>query len=598
MRYKFISRLRLFIPLIAAFFYAGTVYCQNTNLYNDRLKNASDSLEKVYIYHDIVHGLKDTSVDQAINYAKQALRLVNQINSPEARGATNELMGELFGLKNNVQPAINYYLISAKIYEQLEDFQKLSSIYGNLGMLYYKNNYDTERTLEYYRSSLDYAIKVNDQMLIGMAYNRIGGILFNQQNYTDALYYFKKANDIFVTINDKRNEAITLNNIGDANRMLNSFQEALSNYQRSIRINEEVNDIHLRAINFENIGSVYAAQKNFGMALDYYDFSRKSYEEINDLVGLAKLYILIADANLINNDIDGAFSSYQKAYDLSLEKNDWEIIKSSSLGLSKVYEIDKNYNKSLEFLRIHARYNDTLIKKQMSDRLFDLQSHFLRDISDKEIQIKDSQIDLLESEQRLNTLRQNLLIIGVITLIAISVITIINLRKRVKKQQLINFKDRQLHETQQELLRLELSNKANDLITFALHIVQKNDLLKQLRKELSTLSSEKDSDLNMKIKGLTAHVQQNLHINKEIEEFQQKVDNTYDDFFKKLNHKFPTLTKNERRLCVLLRLNLSTKEIASLNNISVKAVEMSRYRLRKKCGLDNKESIIEYMQSI
>ncbi len=574
------------------------ISAQGSDRYRIRLKLTNDSLEKVYVYHEIIGELKDTSLDEAIVYAREALTLVNKINSPEARGATNEIIGELYGLKNNIQPAINYYLISAKIYEQLEDYQKLSGIYGNLGMLYYQNNYDTERTLEYHRKSLDYAVMVNDQKLIGLAYNRIGGILFNQQNFQDALYYFEKAFDIFSTINDSRYTAVAYNNIGDAHRMMNNFDTALQYYQRSIDINKNINDIHLRAINYENIGLVYAEQNNFSMALDFYDKSRKAFENINDFIGLAKLFILIADANLFNDNIQGAFTSYKNAFDLAFEQNDWELIKLSALGLSKVYEIDKNYSKSLEYLRIHARYNDTLIKKQMSDRLFDLQSQFLRDISEKEIQIKDSQIDLLESEKLLNKIRQNLLIIGVITLVAISVITIINLRRRVKKEKLINLKDRQLHETQQELLRLELNNKANDLMTFALHIVQKNDLLKQLKKELGDLSSNNDPALNKKLKGLTAHVQQNLHLNKEIEEFQQKVDNTYDDFFKKLNTKFPTLTKNEKRLCVLLRLNLSTKEIASLNNISTKAVEMSRYRLRKKCGLDNKESIIEYMQRI
>ena len=100
------------------------------------------------------------------------------------------------------------------------------------------------------------------------------------------------------------------------------------------------------------------------------------------------------------------------------------------------------------------------------------------------------------------------------------------------------------------------------------------------------------------MKELSFHVQQSLQINKDIEEFQQKVDVTYNDFFDKLKLKFPTLTNNEKRLCALLRLNLSTKEIASLNSTSIKAVEMSRYRLRMKCNIDNKQSLPEYLNNI
>ena len=149
---------------------------QNYNYLQNKLSSVSDSLEKVYIYHSLVNELKNDSLEQAINYNKKALKLANKIKSSNACGATNELMGELYNKKKNIQPAINYYLISAKIYEELGDLKKLSSIYGNLGLLYYTNNFDTERTLFYYQRSLDYAVQLDDDELIAEAYNRIGGI--------------------------------------------------------------------------------------------------------------------------------------------------------------------------------------------------------------------------------------------------------------------------------------------------------------------------------------------------------------------------------------------------------------------------------------
>ena len=97
---------------------------------------------------------------------------------------------------------------------------------------------------------------------------------------------------------------------------------------------------------------------------------------------------------------------------------------------------------------------------------------------------------------------------------------------------------------------------------------------------------------------MNSAIRQNLSLKEDLEEFQQKLDNSYDDFFIRLRNKFPTLTRNEERLCAFLRLNLSSKEIATINNTSLKAAEMSRYRLRKKIGLSYNELLPEYLQSI
>jgi tetratricopeptide (TPR) repeat protein/DNA-binding CsgD family transcriptional regulator len=573
---------------------------QNTNFskYRLELNNAHDSLQKVYLYHEIINEIKDSSPDDAIIFAKKAIQLANKVQSPKACGLTNELLGELWGMKNSIQPAINYYLISARKFEEINDYIKLSSIYGKLGLLYYENDFDTETTLEYYKKSLNYAVMANNDTLVGLSYNRIGGLFFNQKNFTEALYYFNEAYKIFIKVNSSHNIAISLNNIGDTYRRMGEFDKAMTYLEESLKKVNETNYLKLPGIIYENIGQIKSAQKNYEDAISFYNKSIDAYKKINNRSGMAEVLILIANIELLQNNIDESFSAYQESNSIATELNNPELLKDSHLGLSHIYEIKKQYAKSLDNLRKYAEFNDTLLTNQMNKRLVDLQSHFLRNISEKELQIKDSQIELLESENELESVKKNLLILGVIFLLAAFIVTWIILKKQIKKQRLINQKDNQIHEAKQDLLQLDLDNKANDLMTFALHIVQKNNLLRQLKKELSSLSSDKDIELTKRLKELSAHVQQNLHINQELEEFQHKVDNAYDDFFKKLDSKFPFLTRNERRLCVLLRLNLSTKEIASLNNTSIKAVEMGRYRLRKKCGIDNKQSIVEYMQKI
>ncbi len=558
----------------------------------------NDSLIKVYTYFNLANKFKDDSLELAIKYNKKALSLANKTKSKQACGETNELMGELYAMNNNTQPAINYYLISAKIFTKLNNVKKLSIIFGNLGMLYYNNHYDTERTLFYYRKSLEYAVQINDKKLIADSYNRIGGILFNQKNYDDALYYFQNAKKLYTSLKNNKGIAIELNNIGEIYRINGDLSRAAEYYMRSIKLNNVSNYMQLKAINYENIGLINCLQGDIDKAFNNYKISLVIYNKINDINGLTHLLILMGDEYYKINSINKAYQSYNSAYKLAIKHDHWEGIKNSSLGLSKIFKQKQEYRQALIYINTYAQYNDSIINRRMNDQLFDLQSHFLRNIKEKELQIKDSDIELLKNEREINNLKQNIIILSSIVLIIITIFIIVRLRFKIKKEKLINKKDRQLHEVEQSLLKIELNSKDNDLTNFALHLVQKNKVLKELKNNLNKLSSSSDDELSRKLKELSIHVQQSLQLNKDIQKFQQKVDLAYDDFFRKLKLKFPNLTNNEKRLCALLRLNLTTKEISSINNTSIKAVEMSRYRLRKKFNINNGQSLSEYFLNI
>jgi len=79
--------------------------------------------------------------------------------------------------------------------------------------------------------------------------------------------------------------------------------------------------------------------------------------------------------------------------------------------------------------------------------------------------------------------------------------------------------------------------------------------------------------------------------NRVVEEF----DLVHDDFIKKLRQRFLDLSNNEVLMCAYLKMNLSTKEIAPLLNISVRGVETMRYRIRKKFGLERDDSLTDFI---
>ncbi|HCT71534.1 MAG TPA: hypothetical protein DF409_11520 [Bacteroidales bacterium] len=89
-----------------------------------------------------------------------------------------------------------------------------------------------------------------------------------------------------------------------------------------------------------------------------------------------------------------------------------------------------------------------------------------------------------------------------------------------------------------------------------------------------------------------------MNFSNETEELYAKIELIHKDFRQKLTVSFPALTEQEKRLAVLLRLNFSSKEIASLMGISPKSAEIARYRLRKKLNLKQGESLTQFIHNL
>ena len=172
-----------------------------------------------------------------------------------------------------------------------------------------------------------------------------------------------------------------------------------------------------------------------------------------------------------------------------------------------------------------------------------------------------------------------------------------------QKQVLLNKKQREFEHSQLEnereimklrndKLRSDIEGKNNELAVSAMSIIKKNEFLNSIKKELSELEN---NDL---IKPVIKIIDKNLNNTSDWKLFQEAFNNADKDFLIKVKDKYPELTPNDLRLCAYLRLNLSSKEIAPLLNISHKSVEIKRYRLRKKMKLDKKTNLIHHILEI
>jgi len=148
-------------------------------------------------------------------------------------------------------------------------------------------------------------------------------------------------------------------------------------------------------------------------------------------------------------------------------------------------------------------------------------------------------------------------------------------------------------------LEAELQVKNTELASAALHLVQKSDVLHKIKEQMSKLKQDATSMNNAAdLKKILKTLNEENKIEEQWQQFSQHFDVVHHDFLSKLKTRHPKLTPNEQKLCAYLKMNLTTKEIAQLMNITPRGVEISRYRLRKKLEVPAGMHLFNFLDAI
>jgi DNA-binding CsgD family transcriptional regulator len=168
-----------------------------------------------------------------------------------------------------------------------------------------------------------------------------------------------------------------------------------------------------------------------------------------------------------------------------------------------------------------------------------------------------------------------------------------------ENNKLLEFKEleneKQLMQVKNEQLIHDVDLKNRELAVSNMSLIKKDELLALIKEDLKKSDQENG---NRSIKSVISTITRNINKDDSWNAFNEAFDNTDKDFLKKVKSLHVALTPNDLRLCAYLRLNLSSKEIAPMLNISVRSVEIKRYRLRKKMELSHEQGLVEYILSI
>ncbi|WP_449436119.1 helix-turn-helix transcriptional regulator [Pedobacter steynii] len=159
--------------------------------------------------------------------------------------------------------------------------------------------------------------------------------------------------------------------------------------------------------------------------------------------------------------------------------------------------------------------------------------------------------------------------------------------------------ERQIIKLQTEKLQGELAGKNRELANSAMSLVYKNELLQKLSQEMLKIKDSSGKPLaEEQLRKIQKVIDDGMNDERDWNLFESSFNEAHESFFKKLKANHPDLVPNDLKLCAYLHMNMSSKELASLLNISLRGVEIRRYRLRKKLEVPHDKNLVEFLMEL
>jgi tetratricopeptide (TPR) repeat protein len=495
---------------------------------------------QVFLHFGYV-AIKEFNNELALKYATNALEIFRKEKDLKLLLPTLTLLGSVESDRGNYAKGLAYYsnVLRLKIDNNYPEENCISE-FTNIGGIYIKIG-QHEKAIQYSKKSLALSIKYNHTIRQLATLNNLGTIYSSLKEYDSAIYYYNECLKVANSQNKNENKGIALYNIANLLHKTGQFKKSHS-LIRDILETEPTIDIIRSA--------------EILLAKNYYSLGK------------------------IDTSIYLASSIYKKIYTSSANKE--SIIELTSI-LSKAFSIKKKYDSALYYLMLKHTLTDSMYNI-VNQRKLGLLYAELENVE------KEKEIELLQKESEVRSKANNGFFIisgaSVLIIILLCISLILFARNKERNTKIINSE-----------LNRQLEKRKRDLHQQTLKIIYMNNGLVEIESSLKKLQNQVDKNQSKDIDLMLETIENSKTLDTEWDNFTKYFDQVYDQFTQKVSTRFPNLSTAEKRLILLIKMELKNREIASLLNIDSASVKMAKYRLKKKLHLPEEIDVQIYLNN-
>ncbi|RPG28382.1 MAG: hypothetical protein CBB72_018300 [Muricauda sp. TMED12] len=581
-------------------------------------QNQSEGIDKIetldHLYYEVFQKKKPEDV---LPYVKEQLKLSKTFNYKKGEGDALFNYGNYHRRTYSFDSARYYFQLAKPIWETIENKAGMFKTLNGLAKVeQLSGNFD--KSIGLYEDVMQTAIDMKSGIRIAETNREIATIYMDKGVYELGIKYMLAGLSGLDSLKKPhpRQRADMLVGVGRIESLRGNDEAALEPLMKGLGIFEDQENHLWECITHTEIGYAYLGLDNIDKGIEHFKKSleisissgRKGFEAIcYHNLGLANRkkgnldlaeQFLKKSIDLGKTTANNSVSSLNELGSLSLEKNEpLESIKNHTeaiqladsikslvelkdgyKGRSLAYEFDGQYQKALEDKKQFIVLNDSIFNSTKSQQIEELRTIY-------ETEKKEQQIALLEQEAKVSKLQKYLLGGGLGLSILVFGFGFYGIRQKLKR-----------NKAEKAKVDAELAFKKKELTTHALHLAKKNEVLESLKQKAETLKKEESSKNGYQ--QLISTINFDLQDDNNWENFSRYFEEVHKDFNSNVKTKYPQVTPNELRLLALLKMNLSSKEIANILNISQEGIKKARYRLRKKLNIQTEDSLQDLVLSL
>ena len=449
----------------------------------------------------------------------------------------------LAGLENmrgDYVASINHCMTSLRQYEKAGDFYGMCSALEVASGSYMTLN-DYEHAISLLQRLELIARDIGSLFKQAAANNLIATAYASQNNHEKALQYFQEAQRLFDQVSDQRGQCYSRANVAQTLNDLGRAQEAVELVRTSLHMSRE---FVFPDLEVEILPIYCAIALNVGFAAEIVDdleHGIQSSQRIDFKRGQGLILKCMSDVAFAFRDLEQAFQKAQEARQIAHEGGDRVLEAQCLQRIAEVYASASDFASAYEY---HRQYH-----------VLDAENN--RASAERNVR---NMMVLLETE-------------------------------RLQKE-------RDILQQQNSYLQSQNEYKQKELSAMALHLVHKNEMLESIKHRAQNIVSEYSSEARSLADEMVRQIERNLRDDASWESFNQQFTKLHSNFVQSLSERFPKLTPMELKICSLLKIQLSTKEIAAALVLSPRTVEDHRNRLRRKFKLNKDENLSTFLSAI
>ncbi len=465
------------------------------------------------------------------------------------------------GIENDFLSMTKQHIVKGQVYirlglylKALDNFSSAEQlgIEHNLKKLIINANYgaglvyndlkEFDKALEVLFRGEKVAEQGDDLLDRAIIYNAIGNVLQGKEEIEKSLIYLNKYYDIAVEKNDTLQMIYGLINIGESNRLQKNYNIALDYYQQANRLNKTVHSEQAEAAIFGNIAVIYASL----------------------------------------NDNTNALLYYHKSIDISSNSNGLSSYLQQDLkAIAQIYARESQYDSAFVYYKKYVAFSDSLSESDYIQKVNTINRGH-------EIEVQKTQSRIIE----VKLFRRTIVIISlsIIFVLVVFILIITYSRHKLKAKKMeenmnrLNFTlDRKNRELVANLIEQTVYSEAHNNINTILDILDGNNNTESTKQRLLELMPK------------LSNIERS---NGKWDSFKMHFEQVHPNFFIRLNQLSSELTTNDIRFCAYIKLNLSSAEISTYLNISIRAAQATRLRIKKKLNLSQSVDLISFIQSL